>query len=443
MMERTKNTISDGRNFKSNRAGVTDKAMTEKAGSLCCTTGCRLTEAQAHSAFLKQSEVKRDEMSILGQVDKKTFMENYWQQKPLLVRNASSEFANTLSAEELAGLSMEDDVESRIIVRDSNDDSWHLQQGPFDSEDFQRLPETDWTLLVQAVDHWLPEVAEVLSRFDFLPRWRLEDVMISYATKGGGVGAHFDYYDVFLLQVNGRRRWRLGQHCDEASPIRGDQPLRLLESFNQTEDHALEPGDMLYVPAGLAHWGTAEDDDCMTWSIGFRAPAAADLLISAAEHIATTLPANLRYRDGAGQRGGAEITDAVDKALDTLFSELNKEDLMSAIKKAFSAQITEPQYAEPPELLDSDTLDELLEGVKRDSYTIERAPASRFAFSRSVDTKGDSGEFVAAELYVDGLCYQTSVEYAKMISELTIELYEEALPLIRRLLEVGALIVVS
>ncbi|WP_279293382.1 cupin domain-containing protein, partial [Pseudomonas aeruginosa] len=149
-------------------------------------------------------------LQLLGGLTAAEFLRDYWQRKPLLVRQAIPDFESPLSADELAGLSLEESVESRIVLEHGKT-PWEMRRGPFQEEDYQHLPEQDWTLLVQAVDQFVPEVAQLLEQFRFLPSWRIDDVMISYAAPGGGVGPHFDNYDVFLLQGHGRRRWKVGQ----------------------------------------------------------------------------------------------------------------------------------------------------------------------------------------------------------------------------------------
>lgn len=213
---------------------------------------------------------------ILGGMTEEQFLAEYWQQKPLLIRNALPGFTSPISPDELAGLALEEEVESRIVI-EAGKTPWELRCGPFDEATFQTLPETHWTLLVQAVDLWVPEVADLLNHFRFLPGWRLDDVMVSYAPVGGSVGPHFDYYDVFLLQVEGQRCWQIGSLCDQHTPMLEGTPLRILREFEKVDEWILNPGDMLYLPPGIAHWGLAEND-CLTYSIGFRAPTLAEML---------------------------------------------------------------------------------------------------------------------------------------------------------------------
>ncbi len=219
---------------------------------------------------------KNQALQLLGGLTATEFLAEYWQKKPLLIKNAISDFQGLLSPEELAGLACEDDVQSRIVEYIKG--KWHASHGPFDDDDFARLPQKpsaqhNWTLLVQSVNHYLPEAAELLQQFDFIPHARLDDLMVSYAPDGGGVGPHFDSYDVFLLQGQGRRLWRISEQTD-LSLIEG-APLRILQNFDTAQEWLLEAGDMLYLPPHLAHWGIAVSEgktDCMTYSIGFRAP---------------------------------------------------------------------------------------------------------------------------------------------------------------------------
>ena len=189
----------------------------------------------------------------LGDITPEQFLSEYWQKKPLLIRNAFPDFEPPVSADELAGLACEADVESRLIIQNPSNDEWSLENGPFDEERFASLPKTHWTLLVQAVDHWVPEAKALLDQFRFIPSWRIDDLMISYAPKGGGVGPHFDNYDVFLLQAEGQRRWEVGGQYHEGSPRRNDAPVMILPEWDAEESFILNPGDMLYVPPQQLH----------------------------------------------------------------------------------------------------------------------------------------------------------------------------------------------
>jgi 50S ribosomal protein L16 3-hydroxylase len=224
------------------------------------------------------------------------FLREHWQKRPLLIRNAFPDFASSLSPEDLAGLACEEAALSRLVRHDRKKDRWTLRTGPFTEAEFPALPQRDWTLLVQDVDKWDADVRAVLSAFDFLPRWRLDDVMVSFAAPGGSVGAHVDQYDVFLLQAQGRRRWQISIDPSASTDFRDDAELRLLRAFKPTHEWLLAPGDMLYLPPGVPHHGVAEDA-CLTFSVGMRAPSQSELLLDFVEDLAGRLPEESRYAD--------------------------------------------------------------------------------------------------------------------------------------------------
>ncbi len=234
------------------------------------------------------------------------FLRDYWQKRPLLIRNAFPDFSVAgfippITAEDLAGLACESAALSRIVAHEPAPhagaaDKWILRHGPFPEDMFPDLPRHDWTLLVQDVDKWDADVADLLPAFDFLPRWRIDDVMVSFAAPGGSVGAHVDQYDVFLLQAQGHRRWQVDSRPDPPVQFREDVELRLLQRFDPTHDWLLGPGDMLYLPPGVPHHGVAQDA-CLTYSIGMRAPAAAELLGDFVDTLASEADDSLRYRD--------------------------------------------------------------------------------------------------------------------------------------------------
>lgn len=239
------------------------------------------------------------------------FLRDYWQKRPLLIRGAFAGFNNPVAPDDLAGLACEEMALSRIAIHEPKKDRWTLRTGPFAEGDFATLPKTHWTLLVQDVDKWDADVAALLAHFRFLPSWRVDDVMISYAEDGGSVGAHVDQYDVFLLQGLGRRRWQIDERPDAPKAFREDADLKLLRDFSPTHDWLLEPGDMLYLPPGVPHHGVAVGP-CMTYSIGMRAPSQAELFVDFAETFAEMLPEESRLSDAdlAPARDDGEIDDA-------------------------------------------------------------------------------------------------------------------------------------
>ena len=243
----------------------------------------------------KPIEVDGSKLSPLGMPPER-FLRDYWQKRPLLVRNAFPDFQAPITPEDLAGLACEELALSRIVAHDRDGDRWQLRHGPFPEELFPTLPDHDWTLLVQDVDKWDADVAALLPAFSFLPRWRIDDIMVSFAARGGSVGAHVDQYDVFLLQGHGHRRWQIDTSPNPPVHYRLDTELKLLQRFTPDHEWVLGPGDMLYLPPGVPHHGVAEDP-CLTFSIGMRAPAAAELLGDFVDTLAAEADDGLRYRD--------------------------------------------------------------------------------------------------------------------------------------------------
>ena len=213
-----------------------------------------------------------NKLTLLGGLSEKVFLRDYWQKKPLLIRQAIPDFSGLLNPRQLMELSCTPEAQARLISYKRG--QWHLLDGPFEVADYASLAKTKWTVLVQGVNHLLPEAAELLKRFSFIPHARLDDLMVSYAPQSGGVGPHFDSYDVFLLQGLGHRRWQISAQKDHT--LVADVPLKILQNFAPEQEWVLNPGDMLYLPPHWAHNGIAEDD-CMTYSIGFRTPSHQEL----------------------------------------------------------------------------------------------------------------------------------------------------------------------
>ena len=293
-------------------------------------------------------------LSLLAGLTPAQFMRRHWQKKPLLVRQAIPGFTPLLSRSELLKLAASDDVESRLIVQNKTD--WRMSQGPFPPRSLPALSQPAWTLLVQGVDQHVEKAQELLQRFRFIPDARMDDLMISFATANGGVGAHFDSYDVFLLQASGSRRWKISQQKDLT--LQSDVPLKILQNFVPEEEFLLEAGDMLYLPPRYAHEGIAEAAvghdgkaaDCMTYSIGLRAPAkrelAAELLHRLAEfneddddvHAENSNPKKQLYRD-PGQT--ATVTPA---AIPLTLSTFAAEAVLQALKDPLSVACVLGEY---------------------------------------------------------------------------------------------------
>jgi 50S ribosomal protein L16 3-hydroxylase len=271
-------------------------------------------------------------------------MTTYWQRKPLLVRQAIPEFTALLSRPELFDLAEHSEVESRLVIG-ANDGKrdWQMQRGPFKRRAIPKLTERDWTLLVQGVDLHDDRVAALMQQFRFIPDARLDDVMISYATEGGGVGPHFDSYDVFLLQAHGQRRWRIGRQKDLS--LVPDMPLKILANFKPEHDWVLNPGDMLYLPPRYAHDGIAQGE-CMTYSIGFRVPQtgelARELLVRLSEGAEDVAGCDL-YQDAsqpAVSKPAAMPEGLVDFAKSALQKSLKDP---KALQRALGEYLTEPK----------------------------------------------------------------------------------------------------
>ncbi|MDO6428214.1 cupin domain-containing protein [Thalassotalea sp. 1_MG-2023] len=208
-----------------------------------------------------------------GDLTPEKFLQEYWQKKPLLIKQAVANFQDTIEADELAGLAMEQEIESRIISHDGNN-QWQVKHGPF--TDFNQFGDNNWTLLVQAVNNWSRETNQLLSLVNFIPRWRVDDVMVSFSTPDGGVGAHLDQYDVFILQGEGRRRWQVGAPDESLTTLLPHPDLKQVSAFTPIIDEITEPGDLLYIPPNHPHNGVAIENS-LNFSIGFQAPNSQDL----------------------------------------------------------------------------------------------------------------------------------------------------------------------
>jgi 50S ribosomal protein L16 3-hydroxylase len=245
--------------------------------------------------------------SILGGLSPQQFLQEYWQQKPLLIRQAFPTITTPFNAEELAGLACE--IDSARIIIEKTKPAWQLHASPFAEEDFLNLPNSHWTLLVNDLEQYYPELSTLITQFNFIPDWRIDDLMVSYAADQGSVGPHTDDYDVFLIQAQGKRHWSLDSQADPTH-ILTDSDLCILQDFNTTEEWLLEAGDMLYLPPKLAHYGIAQGE-CMTYSVGFRAPNQQDLIESYLGELAETPTLKKRFSDAKRilQTHSAELTN--------------------------------------------------------------------------------------------------------------------------------------
>jgi 50S ribosomal protein L16 3-hydroxylase len=313
-------------------------------------------------------------------VTPESFLHLFWQKRPLLMRGALADYRCPLSPEELAGLACDPAIESRIVVQ-ADRQEWRLHHGPFTEDDFAGLPETRWTLLVQDVDKHLPEIARLLDAFIFLPDWRIDDVMISYAVDGGSVGPHVDEYDVFLLQAEGHRRWRIDTRPQTGAALLPETELQVLADFDAEQEWLLEPGDMLYLPPAVAHWGVAEGD-CMTCSIGFRAPGWRELLTDWSEYLIGRTAGDRHYRDPplSVPASSAEIPDAVFASVDALLEALQRS-TPGERRRWFGRLVTEPKPDLVPEPPAAELTASQFHEALRVRGLIHRHPWARAAFA--------------------------------------------------------------
>ncbi len=317
----------------------------------------------------------------LGGLSPNQFMARYWQKKPLLVRNAFPDFEPAVSIDEVLALCTQDTLQTRLIQsapkgRSRHSGNWSLAHGPFRKRDLPKISDPNWTVLVQQVNTLLPAADRFLDAFRFIPEARLDDLMISVAGPGGGIGAHTDSYDVFLVQAQGQRRWEIAQHF--APAFIEDLPLKILRSFQAEHEWLLHPGDLLYLPPQVAHRGTAVGTGCMTWSIGFRAPgrlALADQAFS--QHLDQLEESDWRdpWLKASAQPG--EIPERLLAALtrQVLQTFPDRAALRSAIARALSEPAPSAVFAAPQP---APTLRGFLSAAKR--HGIALSPASRLLY---------------------------------------------------------------
>jgi len=346
------------------------------------------------------------------------FLRNYWQQKPLLLRQAFPDFEPALDADDIAGLACDELAESRLITGRFPSPDWTLRYGPFSDQDFAALPERDWTLLVQDVEKHYPPLQALLGAFSFLPRWRIDDLMVSVAGPGGSVGPHVDQYDVFLLQAAGRRRWEIATVYEpELLP---DCELNVLQRFTAEQSWDLRAGDLLYLPPGVAHHGVALDAEdfaesqqpapplCMTWSIGMRAPSAADLLQALGEWLAASPTEGGRYRDPApatARRSGEIEADAVSGLQDLARSAIDDAERFSGFLGAFLSRYRMAHEPAPPRrAIGPADLRKLLHGGAK----LQHNPWTRLAWLLAPG---------GARLFAAGAAFRCDAELAELICD--------------------------
>ena len=295
-----------------------------------------------------------------GELSVADFLSQYWQKKPLLIKGGFAHFNDPLTADELAGLALEEEIESRIVSNINQ--QWDMQTGPF--TEFDQFGEQNWTLLVQAVDHWHPDAAKLLDPFRFIPNWRIDDLMVSFSTPGGGVGPHLDQYDVFIVQGEGKRHWRVGMPDSQLQQTCPHPRLLQVTPFIDCINVITEPGDILYIPPGCPHDGISVENS-LNYSIGFRAPAQKDLLNGLADYLQEQDMTGQRFTDlkrDAASSVGAILPNDLQQIKQLMLSLVSDE---SQIPHWFGEMITRAKHEldvnEPDPHYGSDEIEEYLQ----------------------------------------------------------------------------------
>jgi len=332
--------------------------------------------------------------NLFGGLDSRQFLDAYWQKKPLLVRGAFPGIAAPLSRGELLDLACASRVDSRLIRAPGAGRGWSVERGPLTRAACDRLPAQGWTILIQEADRHVPACRALLERFRFVPNWRIDDVMVSFAADGGGVGPHVDRYDVFLLQASGRRRWRVGASTPGDTPLVPGIELSILAEFQTSAEWLLEPGDMLYLPPGVAHEGTAVGD-CMTCSVGFRVPDPRELCASFLTQLGPHEFDAIRYEDPGLQPPShlGEIAAAARRTLRNaargLFEQRSFDDWVGRY-------VTRPLRARPQGAAGCASVEQLWRQLERGAILARSAPAH---FAWYVDDDGGVQLFIGGENY--------------------------------------------
>ena len=345
-------------------------------------------------------------MQLNSQFDYQEFLKNSWQKTPKILRNFFS-YEQLITPDELAGLACESFAESRLVQKNPPKS---VEHGPFLEELFEELPSEDWTLLVQSVDLYDEQTRNIKGLFDFIPRWRLEDIMVSFATPGGGVGPHFDHYDVFLIQGEGKRLWQLGETCDHNTPINKSSQLNLLSDFSVREEFILEKGDALYIPPNISHNGIALTDS-LCFSVGFRAPSVYEMSPQITENKTESNNPFHRFKNSDSADKQKYCLEITENDLEEAFKLSSYEDYEGFVR-LFGTLVTEPRdkelfYSNYP----ADSLADLWKIIEGKGKMCLH-PASRFAFCilHSVGL---------VFLFSDGRTYPVSIHEASLAQELS------------------------
>ncbi len=345
----------------------------------------------------------------LGETSVEDFLKHYWQKKPLLIKNAFPDLQSPLSAEELAGLACEDHVNARLVLEKSGDYPWQVEFGPFAESRFSELPESHWSLLVSDVERHFPEIKFLLKPFRFIPDWRVDDLMVSYAPEGGSVGPHTDAYDVFLIQLSGRRLWKIAEVFPQQTL--DDTDICVLQGFTAEHEWLLDAGDMMYLPPNVAHHGIAQahnDEHCMTASVGFRAPSLKTITSDYVNFLNENIHSDERYRDRKPVKPAhhAEIADAtIADFINYLKQGLSIE--QSQVKRWLGRYCSDNRtFEDIPAEVENINFDEL--SAIAGKTALLQSPYSNFLFSHTE---------TAALLFVNGNDYEVSKTFAEQICD--------------------------
>lgn len=378
---------------------------------------------------------------MFGDISIEVFLRDYWQKKPLLIRNAFPDFESPITPDELAGLACETDT-ARIVIEKGGKHAWEVRHGAFDDTDFTNLPETHWTLLVNDTDQHLAELKAVMEPFRFIPDWRIDDLMISFAVEGGSVGPHVDEYDVFLIQAQGQRRWQITTQPAKPDNFLAGLDLRIMRDFEAEQEWVVNPGDMLYLPPNVPHYGVALNE-CMTYSVGFRAPSQAEMLENLVENLLEDPRLKQRFNDSErecqahpGELTAGDMERLIDFVVDALPQDTQ------------ALQLWLGKYLSQPKVDNNDTLEpsclskaELIKLINRRA-TFEKPPGIRFLYFINDDeiclfANGTLHRAAAEQLqFIQYLCNTTIFKHNSYKTHLQ---DKNALELWRDLLEAGLL----
>lgn len=349
------------------------------------------------------------------------FLQSVWQQQPRLYRQALPGFTSPISPEELAGLACEQGVHSRLVMEQDDGREWLLSYGPFTEDTFLGLPATHYSLLVSECEKWIPELRELVQLFEFIPKWRLDDLMISYAPDFGSVGPHIDDYDVFLIQAAGQRKWSIMDEFQDDPGILPEQDLAIMSDFQCDREWILEPGDMLYLPPRIAHHGVAMGDGCMTYSVGFRAVTRGQIMDQVMLQADNNNLTGIRYADGTldTSRDSAEITSAEIQRFMQMLQDMMSE-LASDQAEIVGRLVSAATLADDIQIMSCNSVTEVQQ------YAWQMHPDSRCYYHRSEQqlllfhnghcetlTNNRSNEILCQQL-----CHPEDAQFSKLITDL-------------------------